>query len=220
MKTKYPVATIRIPTNQCQKPSGWLGRFIVWNMNSRHSKVTDWGLSNIKVKPEHTILDVGCGGGKTVSKLAAMATDGKVYGVDYSDVSVAVAKKLNVHLIEMGRVEIQEGPVSALPFSADTFDLITAVETHFWWPDLPAGMREILRVLKPGGVLVIIAEIYKGAETRIARIAEQVIPNSGLKLLGPDEHRSLLSEAGYSDVRIITDARKGWICAVGKKPCR
>jgi ubiquinone/menaquinone biosynthesis C-methylase UbiE len=187
-------------------------------MNSRHSKVTDWGLSHITVKPQDTMLDVGCGGGKTVSKLAAIATQGKVFGLDYSDASVAVAKKLNARLIETGRVEIHEGSVSELPFAADAFDRVTAVETHFWWPDLPAGMREILRVLKPGGTLVLIAEIYRGAETKTAQLAEKYISKSGMKFLSVDEHRGLFADAGYCDVRIITESGKGWICGIGKKP--
>jgi len=47
-------------------------------MNARHSAVTDWGLSQISVKKNFAILDIGCGGGRTVSKLAAVATEGKV----------------------------------------------------------------------------------------------------------------------------------------------
>jgi ubiquinone/menaquinone biosynthesis C-methylase UbiE len=166
------VASKRTRVNQCQKPTGLLGRFILWNMNSRHSKVTDWGLSHISIDEHNTILDVGCGGGRTVSKLAAIATQGKVYGLDYSKESVAMASRINREWIDMGRVEIREGSVSQLPFS-DVFDLVTAVETHFWWPDLPAGMREVLRVLKPGGMLIIIAEIYKGA-----RPGQQSLPKN------------------------------------------
>lgn len=203
---------------QCQKPSGWLGRLIVRNMNSRHSKVTDWGLSHVSIKPEDTILDVGCGGGKTISKLAALATRGKVYGADYSDLCVTMARKLNEDSINLGRVEICEGSVSALPFGSDAFDLVTAVETHFWWPDLPAGVAEIRRVLKPGGTLIIIAEVYKGAATMTAKLVEKQGPRTGLKLLSPDEHRSLLTDAGYSDVKIVEETSKGWICALGKKP--
>jgi ubiquinone/menaquinone biosynthesis C-methylase UbiE len=186
-------------------------------MNSRHSKVTEWGLSHITVKPQDTILDVGCGGGKTVAKLAAITTQGKVYGFDYSDVSVALAKKLNARLIETGRVEIHEGSVSELPFAANTFDLVTAVETHFWWSDLSAGMREILRVLKPGGTLVLIAEIYRGAETKTVQLAEKYISRSGMKFLSVDEHRGLFADAGYADVQITTDSSKGWISGIGKK---
>ena len=154
---------------QCQKPAGWLGRLVLRNMNVRHSGVTDWGLSHVAIEKHFTILDIGCGGGRTVTKLAAVATEGKVYGVDYSPASVAFATKTNMERIKSGRVEISEGSVSQLPFAADTFDLIVAVETHFWWPDLPSDLRELLRVLKPGCALAVIAEVYKGANTKADR---------------------------------------------------
>ena len=204
--------------NQCQKPTGWLGRFVAWNMNSRHSKLTDWGLSHVSIKKHDTVLDVGCGGGRTVSKLAAIADQGKVYGLDYSKESVTVAKRTNRQWIDMGRVEIREASVSQLPFSENVFDLVTAVESHFWWPDMPADMREVLRVLKPGGALLIIAEVYKGANTITANLAEKYLPLSGMKLLSVNEHRELFADAGYSDVQVIVDSGKGWICGIGKKP--
>jgi SAM-dependent methyltransferase len=117
----------------------------------------------------------------------------------------------------MGSVEIREGSVSQLPFSDDMFDLVTAVETHFWWPDLPADMREVLRVLKPGGTLIIVAEIYKGAKTMTAELAKKYLPMSGMKLLSVDEHRELLANAGYADVQVVDESGKGWICGIGRK---
>lgn len=187
-------------------------------MNSRHSNVTDWGLAHISVEKQYTILDVGCGGGRTVSKLAAAATQGKVYGVDFSEESVAASKRSNARWIEVGRVEIRNGSVSQLPFPDGMFDVVTAVETHFWWPNLPSDLREILRVLKPGGELIIIAEIYKGANTTMARLAEKYVSKTGMTLLSVDEHRSVLANAGYSDVQIVEERDKGWICGVGRKP--
>ncbi|MGA8539767.1 MAG: methyltransferase domain-containing protein [Terriglobales bacterium] len=156
--------------------------------------------------------------GRTVSKLAAIASEGKVYGLDYSQTCVAVAAKTNRRWMEMGRVEIREAPVSQLPFSDNMFDLVTAVETHFWWPDIPEGMREVLRVLKPGGALLIVAEIYKGANTRTAKLAEKYLPLSGIKLLSVTEHQELFADAAYWDVQVIADSNKGWICGIGKKP--
>ena len=204
--------------NQCKKPSGWLGRFVLWEMNQRHSGVTDWGLAQISVGKRDTILDAGCGGGRTVNKLAALAPEGKVYGIDFSEESVAAATRMNARLIDSGRVEIRHGSVSELPFSEGMFDLITAVETHFWWPNLPDDMREVRRVVKPGGTLIVIAEIYKGATTKIGKMADKVLPQSGMKLLTVDEHRELLENAGFRDVRVNVEASKGWICAIGKKP--
>ena len=202
---------------QCQKPRGWLGRLILRNMNSRHSGVTDWGLSHVSVKPGYTILDVGCGGGRTLSKLAAMASQGKVYGVDFSDASVAASKKTNDQWIKLGRVELRHGSVSELPFPDNMFDLVTAVETHFWWPNLLADMRETFRVLKPGGGLVIIAEVYKGANTTMARMCEKHAPKTGMTMLDVEEHRELFANAGYADIQVSVEPDKGWICVVGAK---
>jgi len=213
------VLTIGNPrTNQCKKPTGWFGRLILRNMNSRHSGVTDWGLSHISIPSTGTILDVGCGGGRTIAKLASKATNGKVFGIDYSADSVAVTTKLNRQSIDSGRVDVREGSVSHLPFEPDFFDLITAVETHFWWPDLPNDLREVLRVLKPGGTLILIGEVYKGANTTVARAVEKYVPLSGMTLLTPDEHRDLLINAGCSDIQIDLESKKGWISAIGKKP--
>lgn len=78
---------------QCSKPSGWLGRINLWTMNRRHAKVTEWGLAHVSIQNRDKILDVGCGGGMTVARLAAMATEGKTYGVDYSEASVAASQK-------------------------------------------------------------------------------------------------------------------------------
>lgn len=187
-------------------------------MNSRHSKVTDWGLAHVSIANNYEMLDVGCGGGRTLSKLAAMATQGKVYGIDHSEESVATSKRTNARLIREGRVEVQHGTVSELPFREGTFDLVTAVETHFWWSNLPTDMREVFRVLKTGGKLIVIAEVYKGANTTVAKLAEKYASQAGMKMLDVDEHRELFAQAGYSDVQVVTEPRKGWICGLGRKP--
>lgn len=187
-------------------------------MNASHSKLTDWGLAHITIEKHHTILDVGCGGGRTVNKLAEIATQGKVYGVDYSDESVAATRRTNARWIDVGRVEVHHDSVSHLPFSDGMFDLVTAIETHFWWPNLPSGMREIFRVLKPGGKLILIAEIYKGANTIAAKLAEKYASRTSITLLTVDEHRELFANAGYSDVQVIAESDEAWICGIGRKP--
>jgi ubiquinone/menaquinone biosynthesis C-methylase UbiE len=195
------VASRNTPVNQCSKPTGWLGRFTLWRMNSSHSKLTDWGLEHISIENHHTVLDVGCGGGRTVSKLAAIATQGKVYGIDYSCESVAATKRTNAQWIDLGRVEVRHTSVSQLPFPDGMFDIVTAVETHFWWPNLPSDMCEVFRVLKPGGTLIFIAEIYKGANTVAAKLAEKYASRTGMTLLSVDEHRELFTNTGYSMFR-------------------
>jgi ubiquinone/menaquinone biosynthesis C-methylase UbiE len=212
------VAGRDVPVNQCSKPTGWLGKITLWRMNASHSKLTDWGLEQIPVENDYTILDVGCGGGRTVSKLAAIATLGKVYGIDFSEESVTATKRTNAQWIDLGRVEIRQGTVSELPFADGIFNLITAVETHFWWADLPNDMREVLRVLKPGGTLIVIAEIYKGMTTGAGKFAEKYASRTGMTLLSVAEHQELFNNTGYSDVQVVEKREKGWICGIGRKP--
>jgi SAM-dependent methyltransferase len=209
-------ATVLVVFDQCRKPKWWLGRLIVWNMNVRHSRLTDWGLTHVALAKHFTILDVGCGGGRTVAKLAAVASDGKVYGIDYSTASVAAARKTNARRLEAGRVEIQHASVSNLPFPNGLFDIVTAVETHYYWPNHEADLREILRVLRPGGALAIIAEAYKGRRFDILYRPAMMLLRA--TYLSVSEHRELFAAAGYSDVEVFVDRRKGWICAVGRRP--
>ena len=200
---------------QVRKPSGPLGKRVVRAMNLGHSAMTDWGLQQVTVPQNATILDIGCGGGRTVSRLAALAPHGKVVGLDYSAASVAVSRDTNADAIQFGRVQIEQGSVAALPFPDYTFDVVTAVETHYYWPDLPANVREVLRVLKPGGTFALIAETYRGGPLRL--IYGVVMPLLRAAYLSDSEHRDLLLQAGFSDVATKHVPRKNWICATGRK---
>jgi SAM-dependent methyltransferase len=98
------------------------------------------------------------------------------------------------------------------------FDLVTGVETHFWWPDLPGDVREVFRVVKPGGTFVLIAEVYGRSKARAGQLAEKYAARTGMKLLSVEEHRELFEDAGYLDVRVLEERGKGWICAHGRRP--
>jgi 2-polyprenyl-3-methyl-5-hydroxy-6-metoxy-1,4-benzoquinol methylase len=117
--------------NQVRKPTRWVGRLFLWIMNSSHSGVTDWGLKHVRIEKDFKILDVGCGGGRTIEKLAAVAPEGVVHGMDYANGSVAASRAKNTKLIKEGRVAIQQASVSQLPFAENTFNLVTAVETQY-----------------------------------------------------------------------------------------
>jgi SAM-dependent methyltransferase len=201
---------------QVRKPRGWLGGRVVRAMNLSHATMTDWGLQQVTVLRNAAILDVGCGGGWTVRKLAAKAPEGKVVGLDYSAASVAVSRDTNVQQIEAGRVQIEQGSVAALPFPDCTFDLVTAVETHYYWPDLPANVREVRRVLKPGGSFVLIAETYRGGPFRL--LYGIVMPLLRAAYLSDEEHRNLLTQAGFAEVATEHLPGRNWIFATGRRP--
>jgi SAM-dependent methyltransferase len=209
------MSAVRKLFDQCREPKGAFGRFWLWNMNLRHSPLTDWGLAHLAVDKHHTVLDIGCGGGRTIRKLSAMASEGKVYGIDHSEASVLSASRTNAKAMQQGRVEIQKGSVSHLPFPNDTFDAVTAVETHYFWPDLNADMREVLRVLKPGGKFIVIAEAYRGGKHD--HLLEKLGGFTGMKVLSATEHNELMRNAGYSDVQVFEKYEKGWLCSVGGK---
>jgi len=204
---------------QWRKPSGRLGRWLARAMNSTHSMLTDWGLRQVSIGTRDTLLDIGCGGGGTVRKLAEIAAAGKVYGIDHSEESVSVSKNTNRTSIGAGRVEIRQGGVSSLPFPDKMFDLATAVNTHYYWPDLVNDMREVLRVLKPGGMLILIGQGYKGAKygERDLKFLKLADPK-GTAYPSEEELDELFSTAGYNEVHVLVDFDRGWIRALGRKP--
>jgi ubiquinone/menaquinone biosynthesis C-methylase UbiE len=201
---------------QCRKPSDRAGRSVLQRMNVSHAAVTQWGLTHVAIGEDLTILDVGCGGGRTVDRLASIVTRGKVYGVDFSEASVATARETNQRAIALGRVDIEQASVSQLPFPDATFDLVTAVETHYYWPDLPRDVREVMRVLKRGGTFVIIAETYRGRRNDwLYRPTMTLVLRAAY--LTPEQHRRLLVDAGYADVHVFEEKSKGWICVTGAR---
>jgi SAM-dependent methyltransferase len=212
------VALLALPyvLNQVRRPTRWIGRFFLWTMNLSHSRLTDWGLKHVRVGKDFSILDIGCGGGRTVAKLAALADEGRVYGIDYSVGSVDASRAENATAIGEGRVEIHHAPVSRLPFPDATFDLLTAVETHYYWPDLPGDLREVLRVVKPGGATVVIAETYRGS--RLDLVQGPAMKLLRAAFLSADEHRAWFEAAGFTDVQVFEEPSRGWICVTGRKP--
>ena len=207
---------IALVTRQCRKPQWWPGRLFLWVMNRSHRSVTSWGLEHVPIAKDATILDVGCGGGRTIETVAAMASAGAVYGIDYSSESVGVARRTNAAGIQAGRIDIRQGTVSHLPFSDSMFDVVTAIETFYYWPEPVADLREVLRVLKPAGRALIVAETYRGSKFDLLfRPAMKLLRAT---YLTADEHKALLISAGFSDVEVFEQRDKGWLCAAGLKP--
>jgi ubiquinone/menaquinone biosynthesis C-methylase UbiE len=201
---------------QWQKPTGSVGKAAVWSMNMSHSGLTEWGLSQLPIERGWAILDVGCGGGMAVRKLADVAPEGKVYGIDYSEASVLQSRRTNRDLIKSGRVDIRRGAVSSLPYPDGVFDLVTAIDSHYYWPDLASDLQEVQRVLKQGGYVAIIGEGRRGGVFgRFYRAWEQQFNVSETSAQGLAE---LLSIAGFSESKGFTHSKMNWVCALARKP--
>ena len=141
-----------------RKPQGFGGKLMAKMMNSGHAKVSQWGFSNISAKPDAKVLDVGCGGGANIATWLDKCRNGHVTGLDYSEVSVAESQELNAAAIKQGKCRVLQGDVSAIPFSDEVFDYVSAFETVYFWPGLKKCFSEVNRVLKSGGTFLICNE--------------------------------------------------------------
>lgn len=135
-----------------RKPVGLGGKIMVAMKNFGHSAMAEWGMRFLQPAPDAMVLDCGCGGGANIKTLLKLCPNGKVQGIDYSAVSVEKARKVNARAIAAGRCTVQQASVAELPFEAEQFDVVTAFETVYFWPELAQNFREVYRVLKPGGI--------------------------------------------------------------------
>lgn len=200
---------------QAKKPLGPEGRRTLGRMNRCHAALTDWALSQLDIPAAGRILDLGCGGGRTLGRLAELAPQARIYGLDYSPESVFLARHRNARTVHQGRMVIRRGTVSRLPWREGHFDRITAVETHFFWPDLESDLREARRVLAPGGRLALIVDTYAGSSAGESRTVRRHKQSSRMTLLTPEEHAALLRRVGFSDVRLELEASQEWLCVSG-----
>ena len=165
-------------------PEGFFGRIILRGMNKGHASLSRWGLSQIEWKSDWTILDIGCGGGANLKRMADFCPQGKIYGIDISSESVKFARKEIKKLLNT-RCFISQGNVMNLPYEKGTFDLITAFETVYFWGNLQKTFNEVHRVLKNGGLFLICCEASDPSdETWTSRIDGMVESNPMLGLRG------------------------------------
>lgn len=197
------------------KPKGFWGRMMIRSMNKNHAALTEWGLNHIEFERDYNVLDVGCGGGRTILNLCDKIGNGKVFGVDYSELCVKNSKALNQKNILCGKVKIMRASVSSLPFISDTFNAVTAVETYYFWPDKLNDLKEIYRVIKPGGKLLLVFEMLKTDEDPFKW--ERVEKTANIKAVGENEIHKILSDAGYIKINTYTKKGTTWLCAVAEK---
>ncbi|MBQ9025292.1 MAG: class I SAM-dependent methyltransferase, partial [Methanobrevibacter sp.] len=197
-------------------PKGKLGEKLINNMNINHESLAQWGVSHLDISKDDIILDIGCGGGVNVKRFLGI-TDNKVYGIDYSPLSVEKSIKLNFDEIENQRCEIKHESVSQMSFDDSTFDIITAFETVYFWPDFENDLKEVNRILKDDGVFLICNEaLPKENDERQKEFIELLDCN----IYSEDELISYLRNSSFSRVKTIVKESKdsftgedaSWIC--------
>lgn len=196
-----------------RKPQGILGKIMVAGMNSGHARLAQWGMQDLPQEMTGKLLDIGCGGGANLAVMLRRYPNGTAEGLDYSEISVAAAQKKNTVAVQAGRCRIQQGDVAKLPYDADCFDLVTAFETVYFWPDMEQSFRQVFRVLKPGGRFLICNESDGENETETKW--EEII--DGMKIYQAEELSDYLKKAGFSSVRFHRSESKHWLCVMAEK---
>ena len=199
--------------SQTRKPEGFLGKMMVNGMNGGHAKMADWGMSHLQTVAPEEIVDLGCGGGRNASALMKRYPSSKVTAIDYSDVSVRIAADVNAEAIKEGRCTVQQGDVSALTLPEEKYDLATAFETIYFWPGLEKCFSQVAKVLKPGGMFLIVNESDGTDKTGLK--FENII--EGMKCHTVEEIESALKQAGFSKVKSDHHKSKPWITVLAKK---
>ena len=139
---------------QCRKPHGDEGFETIENMNENHREISEFAFGIVNVGKNDRILDIGCGGGVNIEKFLKL-TDSNVDGLDYSEVSVEASLAQNRKAVDDGRCRIIQADVRQMPIGDEEYDLVSAFETIYFWPEIQESFREVSRVIKPNGQFLI-----------------------------------------------------------------
>ena len=196
--------------NTC-KPKGFGGSLMLTAMNRGHAGVSKWGLSHIQPPPGANVLDIGCGGGANLARLMALCPQGFVTGMDYSPLSVDASRDYNRKALAAGRGTVLQGDVSHMVFPREIFDLVTAFETVYFWPQPDICFRSVYKILKTGGQFLICNE-SAGEDEAAYKWAEKI---KGMQVYKAPVLEQMLQKAGFS--KIETDTKGNWLTIVATK---
>lgn len=193
-------------------PQGELGVEMIEGMNRGHSDLTDWGFSHVKFG--NRILDVGCGGGAALAKLAIQYPEACLAGCDISPLAVESAQKINEQAVAAGRMKLKLSGVPNLDYPDNSFDTVFSVESLYFWSDAVEGLKDILRVLAPGGTFMTVLEMVGG---NMSDHHEEIAKELNMFCPSPEELKQIVLQAGFIDSVLDEEREKGWICISAKK---
>lgn len=132
-----------------------------WAKSYESERISPWfqytqklSISLFDLRPDSRVLDVGCGPGFAVRYLAGMLPEGKACGID---ISPGMIEKANAKVPDAlrKRLEFRQGKSDAIPYPAEEFDYVLCTNSFHHYPDPIKALKEMQRVLKPGGQIVI-----------------------------------------------------------------
>jgi ubiquinone/menaquinone biosynthesis C-methylase UbiE len=176
---------------QSSCPSGWLGRLIVWIMARETAAQNAAAVALLELQPSDHVLEIGFGHGRTLLQMAANVPAGRAVGVDISEEMVRRLVRRASILIDSGRVQVHCADSRCLPFADAEFDKVLAVHTIYFWADPIVDLREIARVTKPGGRLVL------GYRPRSDRRAVSNLPATVYRFYDDADVQRMLEQTGF-----------------------
>ena len=141
--------------SQLRKPKGEGGKAIGKEMNKGNKYICLNSYSLLNPQPNSLVLEIGMGNGLFIKDLLSLAGNLKYIGVDYSQTMVDEASIINKEFIDQQRVSFITGSVARLPFQDNSVDYVTTTNTIYFWPDLKENAKEIHRILKPHGKILV-----------------------------------------------------------------
>src|SRR5690242_12839129 len=165
------------------------------SMERGHRPVGEQAIARMHVGPDSRVLDVGCGSGWATRLLADFAFNGSVTGIDISDEMVRVAREASR---SCRNVDFEVASAEQLPFGDDEFTHAFSMESLYYYRNLPKALSEIHRVIKQGGLLVAVVDLYWENEATHQWIDSLKVP---VELLSVDDYRSLFIDAGFTNIR-------------------
>jgi ubiquinone/menaquinone biosynthesis C-methylase UbiE len=169
-------------------------------MERGHRPVGEQAIELMAIKPDARVLDVGCGSGWACRLMAAKASAGKVVGIDISDEMVRLAADSST---TFANVEFQVASAEKLPFADGEFSDAFSMESLYYYADILTALKEIRRVVAPGGQFVTVVDLYQENLPSHQWVEQLKVP---VQLLSIAEYQSLFERAGFvevSDRRLI-----------------
>jgi SAM-dependent methyltransferase len=127
-------------------------------MERDHLPITLPVIEKMHLSPSDNVLDVGCGSGWLTRLLAADVPEGRVVGMDVSDEMVRLARRNSP---DHENVLFITGEAAEIPWETNFFSHAISVESAYYWPEPSAGVKEMFRVLRPGGRAWILINYYR-----------------------------------------------------------
>ena len=197
---------------QCMKPHGEEGKQTIENMNENHREISEFAFECITVNSNAKILDLGCGGGVNIEKFLKL-TDNNVDGLDYSEVSVAASIKQNKKSVDNGRCKIIQADVSNMPIENESYDLVSAFETIYFWPNIQETFKEVSRIIKPNGHFM----IAQGTDGNHPDDEKWLATVEGMKVYTSPQLEKYLLDAGFSEVESFKKENDYIMVVIAKK---